>query len=401
MNDKLKMLIKIVVVLAVIVLVADLIYFIYNKNKNKIFFKSLNSYVLYNGNYYGVGSNNLNNKSKEQATLIKYNSNYREVWSKELNTKYNSAYFNVANDGKYLLAVGSYEKTEDENKDVLRTALFVKYDSDGKVIFKKSYQNLGNSKFVNVLVVDDGYIVVGQSIYPNDVLGNENTGGAIMIKYSKSGKLLWKKNIGGNKSGLFNAVIKSGKYLYVVGKDATRYGIVVKYDLDGNVIKSVSYAKTDTSGFTDVVKVDNYLYVVGSRKNNLDDEYDHDHDALIVKYDLDLNVVKEESYKESKNGIERFNKLIYDGNDLVVVGHTAILDKKNSTEKEYKYYYKGLINKYNLNLKLLNSNVYHNNNDDYFSDVKLINNNYLVSSYYKHFNNIYNTRFLSYSKDLK
>lgn len=403
MNKKIKILIRVFVIICVLVLTCDIILVLYKKSENdkkKTFFDSLNGYLLYQNSYYGVGSNNINKNSYEKATLTKYNSKYKKVWSNSLDSKYNSTYYQIARDGKYLLAVGSYEKNKSENKDSLRTALFVKYDLNGKIIFQKDLQILGNSKFTNVLVLDDSYIVVGQSIYPNDVLGNEDNGGAIMIKYSKSGKIIWQKNIGGNKSGLFNDVIRDGKYLYAVGKDATRYGIIVKYNLDGEEIKSVSYAKTDTLGFSSIVKKDDHFIVVGAKKVNPDDEYDHDIDGLIIEYNQDLEKINESTYKDKKNGLERFNQVILDQDDhLVVVGHEAVLDQKSSTKKENVYHYRGLIVKYDGKLEEINQSIYYKDKDDYFTDIIENNQGYEVSGYRKYNANHYKPFILNFKRD--
>lgn len=403
MSKRVKLLIKIFVIICVLILVIDIGFMLYKKNDNdkkKTFFESLNSYVFYHDTYYGVGSNNINKNSYEKATLVKYNSNYKKIWSNTFDSKYNSTYYQVVNDGDYFLAVGSYEKNALENKNSHRTALFVKYDKNGNIVFKKDLQILGNSKFTNVLVLDDGYIVVGQSIYPNDVLGNEDTGGAIIVKYSKSGKVIWQQNAGGNKSGLFNDVLNDGKYLYAVGKDATRYGIVVKYNMDGKEIKAVSYAKTDTLGFSSIVKSEDNFVVVGAKKIKEDDEYDHDIDGLVVEYSKDLEKVNETVYKDKKSGLERFNKVIVDSDkNIVVVGHEAVLDKKKSTKEENVYYYNGIIVKYDSKLKIKNSQAYHKNLDDYFTDIKENNNTYIVSGYNKYKDNKYRPFFLGFERD--
>lgn len=403
MNKKIKLLIRVFVVVCILVLIIDLILVLYKKHENdqkKTFFDSLNGYLAYQDSYYGVGSNNINKNSYEKATITKYNSKYKKVWSSSFDSKYNSTYYQVARDGKSLLAVGSYEKTKEENKEALRTAMLVKYDIDGKVIFQKDLQILGNSKFTNVLVLNDGYIVVGQSIYPNDVLGNEETGGAVIVKYSKSGKVIWQKNIGGNKSGLFNDVIQDGDYLYVVGKDATRYGILVKYNLDGEKIKSVSYAKTDTLGFSSIVKRGEHLYVVGAKKINPDDEYDHDIDGLVVEYNVDLEKVNEQTYQNRKGRLERFNQVILDRDqNLVVVGHQAVLDHKNSTKGENVYYYQGLLVKYDGQLKEKNAHIYHQDRDDYFTDLVENGQNYMISGYRKYNANHYEPMILEFKRN--
>lgn len=405
MNQKVKLVLRIIVSFCILVLIADLFFFFYTKNKNdqkKTFFDSINGYTTYQEDYYAIGSYNNNGNSYEKAVLTKYDSKYQRVWQKTLNTTYNSTYYSIHRDGKYLLAVGSYEKTKEENEGSLRTALFVKYDLDGNVLFQKDLQILGDSKFTNLLVVEDGYIVVGQSIYPNDVLGNESTGGAIIMKYSKSGEVVWQQNIGGNKSGIFNDVIQVQDSYYAVGKDATRYGIVVQYHLSGEKMKAVSYAKTDTLGFSSIVSNGQSLFVAGAKKLNEDDEYDHDTDGLIVQYDLDLNQVQEVTYQDEKNAIERFNKIILDhqGN-LLAIGHEAILDKENSTTKENVYFYQSFLVAYQSDLKKQKETVYDKDQDDYFTDIQELDGSYVVGGYRRYRNNRYQPFFLTYDKDFQ
>ena len=402
-----KKIVKVILVICLLVLIVDVGFLMYTKNKvdkNKTFFTSNNGYVEYNNGYYAVGSDNLNKNSVERASLTRYDSNYKMVNKKVLKTKYNSTYFNIARDDKYLLAVGSYEKTKEDNEENLRTALFVKYDSLGNIVFRKELQILGNSKFTKVLVEDDGYIVIGQSIYPNNVLGNEKTGGGIIVKYSKDGKIIWQKNYGGNKSGVYNDIVRVGDSYYLTGKDASRYGLLVKYSLDGELEKAVStygILKTDTIGFSSIVNKGKYLYVCGAKKLDEEDEYNHDIDGLIVKYDLDLNKKEDVTFKDDKKGLERFNKIIVDGNDFVVIGHEAIEDKEKSDDDELAYNYSGIIAKYNSKLKLKNSNIYKNDIDNYFTDISIgSNGKYLVGGYSKYKENRYVDFFVSYDKEL-
>lgn len=401
MSKKLKRILIVVIVLCVIVLGVDIFLFLKTDSKN-LNFESLNSFFYDKDTIYACGSTNKNKDKKEEGVIYKYNSNLRKVNSYVLDSKYNSTFFYVKEDGNNLVAVGSIENTKDENKNKYRSALIAKYSKDGKLLFKKTYQDLGVSKFTNLIVADDGYIVVGQSIYPNDVLGNENTGGGMLIKYDKNGKILWKKHLGGNKSGLFNDIVKHGKYLYLAGKDATRYGVVAKYTLDGEYVKAVSYAKTDTIGFSSIEYKDGYLYVVGAKKLNEDDEYDHDIDGLIVKYDENLEKKDEVTYKDTKKGLERFNNLIIDGKDIYVVGHEAVLNKKKSTKKEFAYNYRGLINKYSLDLKLEDKNIYNKYSNNYFTDINKYNELYVVSGYNSNdTEKKYNNMFITYKGNLK
>ena len=401
--------------------------------------------------YYGVGSSNMDDNGYEKATLYKYDSNYKLLWEKRFKSKYNSTFYNIVEDGDFLLAVGSYEKTKEENEEKLDkevkshtakvdwidkvvptaqiqystrenaekivvtlvneseeititnngTSREYTFNKDGEVLFKKDLQILGNSKFVNLLVLDDGYVVVGQSIYANNVLGNDDSGGAIIIKYDKDGKEIWRQNTGGNKSGLFNSVIQDGDYLYAVGKDATRYGMIAKYTLDGEKEKAVSYAKTDTIGFSNIVKFGDQFICVGAKKIKEDDEYDHDIDGLLVAYNSNLEKTNEVTYKDTKKGLERFNDIIVDKDNLIVVGHEAVVDKENSTSKEYVYNYRSFILKFDSSLKKKEEIIYKENLDDYFTDIKLVKGKYLVSGYKKYKFNKYKTFFVHYSRDFK
>ena len=155
-SKKVMLVVKVALVICLFVLIIDIFFVLYTKNKQdskKTFFESLNSYVLMDQSYYGVGSSNMDDNGYEKATLYKYDSNYKLLWEKRFKSKYNSTFYNIVEDGDFLLAVGSYEKTKEENEEKLRTAVLVKYNKDGEVLFKKDLQILGNSKFVNLLIM--------------------------------------------------------------------------------------------------------------------------------------------------------------------------------------------------------------------------------------------------------
>ncbi len=392
-----------IVVICLLILLAEGIFILYKyieRQNNKVYLDSANSFEKIADGYILVGSNNNNNKSYEKAKITKYDNKKEKIWEKFYNKGYNSTFYSVKSDGKNFLAVGSYEKTKTEKKDKVRTALFVKYDENGKIIFEKNLQILGDSKFTNVAVVDDGYIVVGQSIFENMTLGVDKRGGGIIIKYDKTGKEIWRSNYGGSKSGLFNDILVDKDNIYVVGKDAARVGILVKYNSNGERISTTNYEYTDMLGFSSIVKAGNQLIVVGSKKLS-EDKNDFDTDALIVKYDLDGDQLDEVTYKGK--GMERFNKIILDSNhNLVLVGHTAVLDKKKTTKNLNVFKYDGILAKYKTSLKKIYIENYGEDNlDDYFTDIKEINNDYLISGYSSYKKDGFLSKFITYSKQGK
>lgn len=398
MKKSTKNIIKCIVAICFIVLLFDVIYIIYQNQKNQPesnYFDSINDYVSFQSSYIAVGSNNDNAKSYEKAKITRYDEKFQKTWEKFYNRGFNSTFYHVAVDDDGFVAVGSFQKTKKERKEKTSTALLVKYDDEGNEEFHKTLQILGNSVFKSVVVVEDGYLVVGQSIYENSTLGMSEEGGAILVKYDKTGKVLWQDNYGGNKSGLYNDLVVLDDAIYVVGKDYGRVGIISKYSLDGKRLQTKNYQYTDTLGFTGITQIDDELVVVGAKKVH-EDEYDHDIDGLIVKYDFDLDVIDTVIYQD--RGLERFNTVTHDSsNNLILVGHQALLDEKKSTKTKNIYQYYGLLAKYKSNLKEVYVERYGDGNHDYFTDVSLVEDHYLVSGYSKYKKQGYFSKFITYS----
>lgn len=391
-------LIKIIVIICIIILIIDALILIYSKlnnKENKSYFDSVNAFEIINDGYISVGSNNDNKNSYEKAKITKYNHKKEKVWEKVYNKGYNSTFFGIKQDKNNYIAIGSYEANKTENKENLRSAVIVKYNKDGKVLTEKNFQVLGNSKFTNILVVEDGYIVVGQSIYENMTLGLSDEGGAFIIKYDKNLKEIWKSNYGGSKSGIYNDLLIKDNNIYTVGKDASRVGIISKYTMDGERVLTTNYEYTDTFGFTSIVNINDNLYVLGSKKIK-EDKTDYDTDALIVKYDLDCNQINDKTYKGK--GMERYNKAIVDdNNNIVTAGQTGVLNKNKSTSKTNVFSYDGLLAKYDKDLNELELEKYGDDADDYFTDIKEENKTYLISGYKKEDKNNYVSKFVTYT----
>lgn len=401
MNKRLKRILKLIVIICILVLIIDigvLIYHNFIKEEEIDYFDSINSFEIVDDGIIAVGSNSNNDKGYEKAKITLYDSNYEKIWETLYNKKYNSNFLAVKKDDDNYIAVGNYEATKKEHEDKVRSALITIFSKDGTLKAEKSFQILGNSKFTNLLVVDDGYIVIGQSVYENMTLGVSEEGGAFIIKYDKQLNEIWKHNYGGSKSGLYNDLVLVDNNIYVAGKDSSRMGILSKYDLDGNYISTTTYELTDTLGFTGITTDNNNLFVVGSKKTN-EDQNDYDTDALIVKYDYNLNKLKEKTYTD--RGMERYNRVIIDSNsNIVIAGQTGIYNKEKSTNQLNVFSYNGILAKYNTNLEELLLEEYGEEDDDYFTDIKQNNDGYIVSGY-SSVGNSYISKFVTYTKSGK
>lgn len=403
MDKRILKILKIVFMVCLVILILELFYLTYIsffKEKKSIYFDAINAMdSTVSDGYVVVGSNNNNDMHYEKAKITKYNSKKEKVFEVLYNKGFNSAFFDVAVDDTDFIAVGSYEADDSEHEKGIREAIIVKYDKTGKVLFDKSFKALDDSKFVSVYVLDDGYLVAGQSIYEKMTLGLSNSGGAYLIKYDKVGNVVWKSNYGDNKAAIFNDVISVNNSIYVVGRDASRVGLINRYDMNGNLIKSSGYEYTDSLGLTSLVAVDDGIVATGAKKY-VDDKNNSIVDALLIKYDFECNYLDEVTY--DNNCVERFNRVIKDSNgNLVVVGNEVLSYTSTEEDNNNNLLYNGLIGKYKGDLSNIKLETYGAQRDDHFTDIKVVDNNYCVVGYSSYEDGSYLSKFIVYSDALK
>ena len=394
MNSKILKNLKIISFLCIIFLLIEIIYVGYSLmyNKESLYFDGVNALTSDGKSYIAVGSNNNNDYKYEKAILSKYNSKKEKVFEKIYNKGYNGAFFDVEFDGDFIIAVGSYEKDESDHNNSVRSALLVKYDINGDIVFENDLSILDNSKFTSVTVVDDGYLVTGQSVYKSTKIGSKE-GGAVLIKYDKDGKMLWKSTYGNNKSAVFNNLIVLNDSIYTVGVDDNYLGLICKYNLDGEFITYNDYKWTDIIGFSDICNIGDKIYVCGANRSG-----DNWTNSMIVEYDTDCTYIKETVYES--DGINRFNKMQVDSNDnIIVIGSLKL--NKSSKDSVDVFNYDAIIGKYKDNLEKVSIIKYGDEKDDFFTDITIVDKNYLVSGYSSYEDGSYLSKFLKYSEALK
>ena len=369
---------KVIIVLCIAIIVLELGYILlsyYNRSNSIVYTDTLNSFKEVDNGYIVVGNSDFKKsdfndyeKDYNKAKFAKYNDDFEVEFESSYTKGYASYFSDVIEYSEGYIAVGGAQFSKEQVDDNATDGLIVLYDKEGRQKNTKTIQISGDTTFNKVLLVDDGFIVIGQSILQNMVIGTDPKAGALMIKYNFDLKEEWRVNYGGSKSGNFNDAIIDGDYIYLVGKDATRYGLIAKYTLEGEKVFTKSYEYTDTVGFSSIVKVGDSFFVAGSKTINIDaKDEDKVTEGLIVKYNSNGEVEDEVTF--SKNNNARFNKIIEDGDNLVVVGHTYKIDEEKSTDTYNYLDYRGVIAKYNDDLKELAKKTFNGDGVDYFSDV--------------------------------
>ena len=210
--------------------------------------------------------------SNDDAVLVKYDNSGNQVWVKKFGGSDSDIYNAViaTNDG-YIVA----GETSSEDGDVTglgnrdRTGLIVKYDVNGKIVWKKAYDSRYSSSYNAITVTDDGYVVTGMDWYD-----------ALIVKYDMNGSVVWKKTFGGSGTDGFNAVTATSGGFLAAGasfsddKDLDHLNndgedaLMVQYDLDGNVVWKKTIGGTNYDMFNGVTTNEQGIIAVGSASSD-------------------------------------------------------------------------------------------------------------------------------------
>ena len=214
----------------------------------------------------------------------------------------------------------------------------------------------------SVLLDRGGYVIVGSN--------NHNTYGLEKAKFSmyddSNNKVIEKVyNKGYNSS--FNSVIKEDNTFIAVGSyestkneysSGTRTALIVKYDVNGEIIKDNDFQVISNSYFKSIISVEDGYIVCGSSYNDTS-LYSG---AVLIKYDKDLNEIWR---KYTGNNGAIYNDLVFANNVLYLVGVDNNI---------------GILSIYDLDGNLISNHYYPSLNDNGFSSIITYNDSLYVST---------------------
>lgn len=358
-----------------IVIIVSCSFFFFCQKKEISYLDTIDAITVSDNVIYAVGRNNDNDKELTKAKYTIYDNKQEKIYEKLYNTGYTSRFYDLLVDDEDIVIVGEYEKTKKDYKNNNSTAVILKYDEEGQLLFEKE---VSGTKFYDVFVCDDGYLAIGTSYDKNKTKG-------VLVKFHTDGTLDWKKEYGTENTEFTAGVFYHNK-IYVTGIE-NQSGVLVSFSRDGKLIDSI-HEETDSFGFSSITVVADSLVLSGGKKVTEDFSQ-----PLLVKYDLDLSYIDSAIYDSKYSG--RFLKVITDDNDDLIVLASTTADKKN---KDVHHAY---IGKYREDLTEASVVPYYNEEDDYFTDVSLMQDTYLVSGYSFYSDQGYLSKFLSYSEALK
>ncbi|HPE14473.1 MAG TPA: hypothetical protein PLT65_01360 [Bacilli bacterium] len=220
------------------------------------------------------------------------------------------------------------------------------------------------------ITIEDGYIAVGESDFKNSKKNDyikEGYRKAIITKYDSSGKIVFEKKYATGLNSKFNDVIEVSDGYIAVGnvevnvdqnKNKTPEAIIVKYDKDVNLLWSKNYNNLGVNSFNAIIETAANTYLaVGQSIYETNIIGNHTTGgAIIVEYSQDGEEIRRANYDGPKTGL--YNDVIEVSDGYIVVGKI-----KSAT---------AIIAKYNKNLELKWRKLYGNSDDYGFRTITLL-----------------------------
>jgi len=330
---------------------------IYNKTFGGNYYEKFNS-VFYsdNGEIVAVGHNNSSGtlgyaKGGQDAVIIILDKNKNVIFTHNFGGYSSDEFFDAikTTTGDYVAVGYSWSNDLDMyglNKGFM-DAIIVKYDSNGNIVWKKSFGGSDSDYFYSIVeAYDGGYIAVGESQSSNfDMDGiHKGNGDAIIVKYNKDGKVMWKKAFGGSSNDILYSVIRDANGNFVAAGYTSSYdkdlanikshwsedALIIKFDENGEIIWTKIFGGYGGDYFKSIINTndENIIAVGYSYSNDLDMEglNKGSEDAIIVKFDNQGNVIWKNSFGGSYRDI--FNSVVESSDGgFIAVGNSWSIDK--------------------------------------------------------------------------
>ncbi len=243
----------------------------------------------------------------QDGIIIKYNANDQIMWQLSWGgsgfDNFNDVVEIEENGTVYYLAVGTFSNSVTAGGTTITSAggtdiAIVKIDSQGEVVWQKSWGGTSNESASSVVVNNDGSFVVGGDSWSNDIpasgAGAAISGYAphvIAVKYDSTGTVIWQKAFSGTYPSVSSIDANPhGGYIISGGTEPGK-AFLLLIDENGDQIRWIGRGPNE-SYFLDVYATDTEIIatIVESRGGTYEWNMEEHH---ILEYTQDGTIIKE------------------------------------------------------------------------------------------------------------
>ncbi len=274
--------------------------------------------------YIAVGTTESFGGDRSSIYVVNISKNGESRWQRALYSNDDSYYYgtSIARSEKGYKVVGWEDKVKFFGSDVYGYVCDI--DLDGDRFKTKRYGGDDDDRLFDVLKVDDGYIMVGET----DSIGNDGLN-AYVVKVDNKSKLVWDRAYGWDYDERANAIALAKNGYIVVGmtksdRDRRKQIYVFKIDTNGRVIWRKTFGgKGDDEAFDIVADKDGYV-IVGVTKSDLRRQ----NDVYAIKINEKGKILWSRTYGGKEDDFAYGVDKTEDG--YIIVGKTESFGKRRS-----------------------------------------------------------------------
>lgn len=363
-----------------------------------------NVYVTKENEYYVIGTTHSSNLSEfasngnSNGLIVKFDKNGNILWNDFLEGNYSDSFESavLTDDGGIIVVGHTYSDNIDwiENNfgDYRRLSFIIKYDKNGNIEWKNSYDGKSSIYFYDIVSLSDGGYLISGTINENGV-GSTN---ALLFKLDSNGNVTKKVTWGGDKFDSFSKIVMHDNKYYILGKTSSSDieginfkgstdGVVLKFDSDLNLIWNSSFGGSGYDICNDLYVFEDGNAIVACPVNSTDiaglNHNGGSYDIVLLRYDKDGNLLGFNSL--GGNGEDYVNKIICENSSKCkIFGYTSSTEFEGISIKKADSFVMSIDFNYNVVIpeNINNGNINFSQEEDLGIITASPNNGYMVDS---------------------
>jgi len=204
--------------------------------------------------------------------------------------------------------------------------LVFKLDSSGRIVWKKAFGGSGDDKANSVQQTSDGgFIVAGYtSSYGAGKYNGTSYADALFLRLDSSGNIIWKKTFSGNSWDVANSVQQTPDGGFVVAGGTSSFGtgeadlLLLKLDSSGNVVWKKTFGEGDYSSPNFIGQTSDGGFVVTGRTTSFVTGHA---DAFLLRLDSSGNIAWKKILRGNSDNQANSVQQTSDGG-FIIAGYT-------------------------------------------------------------------------------